>query len=199
MERITLGITGEIASGKDTVAKYLVEEYGAVQFRTSDIFRDVLRMLFVPETREAISKMSQILRQNFGDDLVARVVHERIKESAAAFIVVDGVRRFSDILLLKNEPHFKLLFVDAPMELRYERLTKRRQNADDATKTFEEFQHDHERETELSINSLKQQANFVIDNEGDLVALQAKIDELIQKIDPHGKVCHRRSSPEESL
>ncbi|MEP7162393.1 MAG: AAA family ATPase [Candidatus Moraniibacteriota bacterium] len=194
MERITLGVTGEIASGKDTVAKYLVEEYGAVQFRTSDIFRDILRMLFISETRDSISKMSHILRQNFGDDLVARVVHERIKGSDAPFIVVDGVRRFSDILLLQKEPHFKLLFIDAPMELRYERLTKRHQNADDETKTLEEFRQDHERETEISINSLKQQSNFVIDNDGDLELLKKRVDEIIQKIDPNGAVCRKKDA-----
>nr|AIA12191.1 AAA domain protein [uncultured bacterium] len=194
MKKITLGITGEIASGKDTVAKYLVDCYGAVQFRTSDIFRDVLKTLYVPETRESIAKMSQILRQNFGDDLVARVIHERIKKADAPFIVVDGVRRFSDILLLKNEPHFSLLFVEAPMELRYNRLTQRRQNADDATKTFEEFQHDHERETEVSINSLKLQANHLISNEGGKEELFAKIDAVIKKLDPNGEVCKKKEA-----
>ena len=193
MKRITLGITGEIASGKDTVAKYLVDEYGAVQFRTSDIFRDVLRMLLVSETRENISKMSQILRKNFGDDLVARVIHERIKESHAPFVVVDEVRRFSDILLLSQEEHFSLLFVEAPMKIRYERLTKRHQNADDQTKTFEEFQHDHELETEVSINSLKLQANHLIDNSGDKEALFKKVDEVIQRLDPKGEVCQKKN------
>lgn len=192
MPRITLGIAGQIASGKDTVAKYLVENYGAVQFRISDIFREILRLLYVSETRESISKMSHILRENFGDDLVARVVHERIKKSEAPFIVVDGVRRFSDILLLAKEPHFKLLFLDAPIELRYERLTKRRENTDDEAKTLEEFQRDHERETEVSIDSLRQQASSIIDNDGDKELLKKRVDEMIQKIDPTGEVYKKK-------
>lgn len=194
MAKLIVGIAGQIASGKDTVSKYIADEYGAIRYGSSSIFRATLRNLFLPETRDNLQKMSLALRQTFGDDLVARVLHEDIKRTAGEFIVVDGVRRLSDILLLKQEPNFYLLYVDAPLELRYERIVKRAQNADDQTKTIEEFRQDHEREAEISIKALQSQANGVVENDGDLTKLFEQVDMFIKKIDPTGSVCRKKES-----
>ncbi len=194
MAKIILGIAGQIASGKDTVSKYLADEYGAIRYGSSSIFRSTLRNLFLPETRENLQKMSFALRQAFGDDLVARVLREDIGQTEGDFIVVDGVRRLSDILLLKQEPNFFLLYVDAPMELRYERIVKRSQNADDQTKTLEEFRQDHEREAEVSIKALQSQANGVVENTGDITSLFAQVDAFIKKIDPTESICRKKES-----
>ncbi len=192
MAKIIVGIAGQIASGKDTVSKYITDEYGATRYGSSGIFRSALRNLFLPETRENLQKISLALRQAFGDDLVARVLHEDIKRTEGDFNVVDGVRRLSDILLLKQEPNFYLLYVDAPMELRYERIVKRAQNADDQTKTIDEFRQDHEREAEVSIKALQSQANGVVENTGDLKALFDQVDAFIKKIDLTGSVCQKK-------
>lgn len=192
MAKIIVGIAGQIASGKDTVSKYIADEYGATRYGSSSIFRSALKDLFLPETRENLQKISLALRQAFGDDLVARVLREDIERTDGDFIVVDGVRRLSDILLLKQEPNFYLLYVDAPMELRYERIVKRAQNADDQTKTLEEFREDNEREAEVSIKALQSQANGVVENTGDLKALFDQVNAFIKKIDPTGSVCQKK-------
>lgn len=194
MAKIIVGIAGQIASGKDTVSKYLADTYGATRYGSSSIFRSALRNLFLPETRENLQKISFALRQAFGDDLVARVLREDIQRTEGDFIVVDGVRRLSDILLLKQEPNFYLLYVDAPMELRYERIVKRAQNADDQTKTIEEFRQDHEREAEVSIKALQSQANGVVENTGDITSLFAQVDTFIKKIDPTESICRKKES-----
>lgn len=194
MEKIIIGIAGQIASGKDTVSKYLADKYGATRYGSSNVFRSTLRNLFLPETRENLQKISLALRQAFGDDLVARVLHQDISKTEGDFIVVDGVRRLSDILLLKQEPNFHLLYVDASIQLRYERIVKRVQNADDQTKTFEEFQQDNEREAEISIKALQSQADGVVENDGDLEKLFQQVDVFIKKIDPTASVCRKKES-----
>lgn len=194
MPKIIIGISGQIASGKDTVSRYLEEKYGAVRYGSSSIFRSALRNLFLPETRENLQKISFALRQTFGDDLVARVLHKDIEEREDDLVVVDGVRRLSDILLLKQNPNFFLLFVGAPIELRYERIVKRSQNADDQTKTLEEFRQDHEREAEVSIKALQSQAKGIVENDGDRARLFDQVDAFMKKIDPVGNICRKKEN-----
>ncbi|OGI24909.1 MAG: hypothetical protein A3E38_00125, partial [Candidatus Moranbacteria bacterium RIFCSPHIGHO2_12_FULL_54_9] len=133
MKKIILGITGEMASGKDTVTKYLVEKYGAKQFRFSDPLRDILDRLHLPQTRKHLSDISHYLRQGFGEGILAHVIENDVKQDEHRLVVIDGIRRLSDIDLVRKLPEFTLIYIEADMERRYDRLTARRQNADDPT------------------------------------------------------------------
>jgi dephospho-CoA kinase len=72
--------------------------------------------------------------------------------------------------------------MDTETEKRFERITKRGENADDAGKTFSEFKKDQEQEAELQIRVLKAGADFIIDNNGTPEALYAQIDFILSKI-----------------
>ncbi len=181
MGKVILGIAGEMASGKDTVAHYLANRYGAKMFMFSDPLRDVLSRIHVPQTRENLAKISGILRSTFGDDLLSRAIASDALKDPSPLVVIDGVRRQSDIDAVRAFPEFSLLYVEASMETRYERLHRRHQNADDDTKTFEEFRKDHEFETEVGIPALKPGAQYVIDNEAGLEELYAQVDEIVEK------------------
>lgn len=179
-KKIILGITGEMASGKDTVTKYLVEEYEAKQFRFSDPLRDILNRLHLPQNRKNLSDLSRVLRGGFGDDILAHVIGNDAKNDSHQLVVIDGIRRSSDIDLVRKLPEFTLVYVEADMRRRYERLTGRRQNADDQTKTFEEFQTDHLLETEVTIPSLRADAKHIINNDSSLEDLYAQVDKVME-------------------
>jgi dephospho-CoA kinase len=181
MEKIIIGVAGEIACGKGTVAKHIVEKYGAESHRFSTMLRDVLKRLYIEENRENMSNISTILRQTFGEDTLAKVMSNDAKSSKSNVVVVEGIRRLADIKYLKMIPGFKLIYVEVDMQKRYERITKRGENADDNTKTFEEFQKDHERETELQIKDLKNHADYVVENGGTLEELHAQIDKIMSE------------------
>ncbi len=181
-KKIILGITGEIASGKDTVTKYLVEKYGAKQFRFSDPLRDILDRLHLPQVRKNLAGLSHYLRKAFGEDILAHVIENDAKKDDHALVVIDGIRRLSDIDLVKKLPEFTLIYVEADMERRYERLTGRRQNADDQTKTFEEFKQDHLLETEMTIPPLRVDAKHIINNDGTLEELYAQVDKVMKEL-----------------
>jgi dephospho-CoA kinase len=179
MEKIILGFAGEIASGKGTATKYVVEKYNAVPDRFSTMLRDILKRVYVDQSRDNLQKLSSALRQNFGDDLMAKVIFEDAKKNKNSILVIDGVRRLPDIKYLKKLPEFKLVYVEVDMKKRFERITKRGENSDDNTKTFEEFQKDHEREAELRIKDLKNHADYVVENGGTLEELHAQIDKIM--------------------
>lgn len=181
-KKIILGITGEMASGKDTVTRYLVEKYGAKQYRFSDPLRDILDRLHLPQTRDYLSALSHHLRKAFGEDILAHVIENDAKHDQHELIVIDGIRRLSDIDLVRKMPEFTLIYVEADMERRYNRLTGRRQNADDPTKTFEEFKQDHLLETELTVPPMRVEAKHIVNNDGTLEELHAQADRVIEAL-----------------
>lgn len=179
--KLILGFSGEIASGKGTAAKYLVERHGAVTFRFSSMLRDVLRRLHLAEDRETMQALSTWIRKTFGEDTLAKVMFQDAKNSAANLVVIDGIRRLEDIKYLREIPEFKFCFISAPMKTRHERLIRRGENADDTTKTYEQFQKDHEAEPEREIAKLEAFASEVIDNSGTLPELERTLDGIVKK------------------
>ncbi len=181
MSKIILGLAGEIASGKGTTAKYICEKHGGNSHRFSTALRDVAARMYLEESRENLQKISTIFRENFFDDILSAVIAKDVLNDEHKIIAIDGVRRMADISYLQKIPGFKLVYIEAEMKKRYERIIGRGENTDDKTKTFEEFQKDHEREAERQIKDLKNQAEYVIDNNGSLDELYKQIDEIIKK------------------
>lgn len=181
MKKLILGFTGEMASGKGTSAEYLKRKYGAETYRFSTSLFDVARRLHLPEDRDHLQRLSTVLRKEFGEDTLARVMFADAKDATAHLVVIDGVRRFEDVKYLRELPEFKLIYLTAPMRTRYDRLVLRGEKADDATKTFTEFERDHQRETELEIHRLESIAAEVLDNSGTRADLEDALDAIIKK------------------
>ncbi len=181
MTKIIIGLAGEMASGKGTAAKYLVEKYKASSYRFSTMLRDVLNRLYIEQTRENVSKISTVLRQNFGEDLFAKVMAEDVKKDENEVIVIDGIRRLADIAYLKEIPEFKFMYIEADIKKCYERTVQRGENVGDNSKTFEQFLEEHKLETEVQIRDLKQYADFVVDNNEDYDYLYKQIDKIIEE------------------
>ena len=183
MEKIILGITGEMACGKGTAAKYLAEKYQAKSFRFSTMLRDVTRRMHQEESRDNLQNISTCLRQCFGEDILAKVMAEDVKKDESEIIVIDGVRRLPDIKYLREIKGFKLIYIETDLEKRYERIVKRGENSDDSNKTFAEFKLDQEKEAEQQIRGLKFEASFVVDNNGSFEDLYKQLNNIIQKED----------------
>jgi len=81
---------------------------------------------------------------------------------------------------LKQIEGFQLIGVEVDSKIRFERLQKRGENADDTSKTWEQFQADHKLETEVYIPELLKQADVTIDNNGNLEDLYKQLDKLVK-------------------
>src|SRR3989339_64908 len=176
MPKIILGFTGLPASGKGTVAKYFKEKYQAETFRFSTMLRDVLDRLYLEHSRENMSGISRVLREFFGQDLMAKVMAKDVENSPAGLIIVDGIRRMEDVKYLRALSGFKLVAIEADMRIRYQRLLNRDENPDDKNKTWEEFVADHQLETELTILDTIKDADMVVNNNSSLEGLQKQLD-----------------------
>ena len=181
MSKIIIGLVGQIASGKGTATDYLKEKYNANSYRFSTMLRDVLDRLYVEQSRTNLQALSTFVREKYGEDTLAKVIAEDVKNDETDIIVVDGVRRPDDIKYLKQIPGFILVHVFADMETRLERISVRGENTDDNKKTLEEFKKEHEQESELKVSEIAETAPEKIDNNGDYDSLHEQLDQLVKK------------------
>ena len=182
MKKVIIGFAGLFASGKEVSKKYLEQNYGAKNARFSSILRDILKRLDLSINRDNLIKLSTSLRETFGQDTLARAIANDAKNFDTDIVVIDGVRRMEDIKYLKDLPGFVLVSIDAPVEVRYKWLIARNENVGDDKKTFEDFQADHKRETELEIPEVMRNAKYSIQNDGSLDDLYKKLDDLVLKL-----------------
>jgi len=191
--KIILGFVGEMACGKGTAAAYCKKKYGAPSLRFSTILRETLDRVYLPHTRNNMIYLSETLREHFGDDVLANAMAEDVKKEKKQFMTVDGIRRPADIVHLKMFPHFYLVAIEVEARTRFERIRKRRENVDDATKTWAQFQKDSKRSTEITIRGVMKKADFVIDNNGTFKEFYTQIDDIIKTIKQSGRGAQRNA------
>ncbi len=184
-DKLIIGLTGQLAAGKTTVAKYLATKHQGKVYGFSGPLRDIADRLTLPQTRENLANLSSILRRQFGQDIILRAIKRDVATDPCHFIILEGMRRYGDFLSFKDLPNFHLVAVVAEQRLRYERMVKRHQNPDDATKTWEQFQVDDQAEAEQDIPKAIAEAEFIIDNNGDLESLYQQAENIYQKLTSH--------------
>ena len=181
-KKIIIGLVGQISSGKGAVAKYLEKDYKAAVFRFSTMLRDILNRLYIEISRENMCILSKILRKNFSEDIMAKVIIKDIIKSKKRLVVVDGIRRIADIKHLKSMENFKLIKITVDPKIRYERLVLRNENIGDNKKTFKEFLADQKKEAESEVLSVMNQADIEITNNGSWEEFNKRIKKMIKNI-----------------
>jgi dephospho-CoA kinase len=178
-----IGISGTLGSGKDTVAK-IVGSKGFQHFSTADILRTETSKLGREIDRETLRTTGNELRRKYGSGFLAELALKMAGQSQN--MVVSGLRSPGEIDFLKNQKNFYLFFVDAPVELRYQRITGRGRNLEDKS-DLESFKKSEELETRGDENSqvlsyCKQQADYVIKNVGTFEDLEGKVFDILTKL-----------------
>lgn len=177
-----IGISGTFGSGKDTVAR-LIESKGFEHFSTPDLLRSETEKLGRTTDRETLRTTGNELREKFGSGFLAE---KAMRMATKGNILISGVRSQGEVDFIKKHKDTYLIFVDAPIEFRYERISGRNRNVEDRA-SFEEFKQSEEIESDGDINSqdlsyCKDQADFIVQNDGTFEELGQKIDEILTKI-----------------
>ena len=180
--KIIIGLVGEMASGKDTVATYLKDKYDSETISFSRPVRNILDLLCLPQSRENMAALGDVLRAQFGQDILSRAICQEVIKSPNTIIALPNVRLESDIKYLKDIPGFVLVGINTDRKVCYERLIKRGQNPDDQGKTWEQFLQDHELYTEIHILDLIKKARYQLDNNGTREELYNQIEKMLTEI-----------------
>lgn len=177
-----IGLVGRLASGKGTAAKYLAERHSAAIVRYSDALREALGLFDMPISRENMQDLSTILRQRFGENVLAKAVARKARAAGGRLVVVDGVRRMTDIEGLGDLPGFCLVALELDQATRYRRCVQRNENDGDSTMSFEGFLERDVAETEVQIPDVAARAKFTLDNSGSLEDLYRELDRIVSDV-----------------
>lgn len=180
-----IGLTGKKGSGKETVGRFLAEFMpGKVVkvLRFSDPLAEICDIMYLPKTRHNLQLMGMVMIRNFGDDTLTNAVFQRIKNTEADIIVLDGVRWPADYEMLRNLPDSELIFIDADMQTRFERIRKRKEKAGEEGVSFEQFEAEDRAENEIHIDEIGAKADIKIDNNGSLEDFRSQVKAIAEKL-----------------
>jgi dephospho-CoA kinase len=180
-----IGLAGTLASGKDTIADWLEQEHGYYHVSTSDLVREIALERYGSIERPILYKTANELRNEQGHGALSHIALERYEamEQKAAGLVVSGFRSIAEAQVIKDQGGM-VLFVDAPLEVRYERM-KSRARDQEAIVSLEEFKTREDRENggvdpAFSIIAIKDIADIVITNDSDLESYMIKVRDALE-------------------
>lgn len=177
-----IGVAGSYASGKDTLSEYLVEKHGYAHVSTSDIVRMFARERYGSIERDVLRRTGAEIRQEFHPGYLV----ERALKEAGRPVVVSGIRALGEVTTLR-EAGGVMVFVDAPIEVRYERMKSRVRDGEH-TKTLEEFRESEEAEMRtndgdgagaFNIRKIGETADITLTNATDLESFIAVVEEKL--------------------
>lgn len=181
-KKIILGFVGELGSGKTTASKYLIKKYKAGYHQYSGILSDIANRLYLEKSRNNLQKLSLALRQTFGQDILAKTITQEVEKDKSKIVLVDGIRRFPDIKYLKKLQHFSLVYLTADLNLRFQRIKKRKEKPGDSQKSFKQFQKEEKNEADRMIKIVAKKAHFTVTNNTTFNHLYQQLDEIISKL-----------------
>ena len=184
MAKLILGVAGTIGAGKDICTDHLKAKHGFVIIEMGDLVREDLKQAGMQESRENLQFLQKKRTDEFGVGYWIRKAIKKVQEIKADYIAINGVRRPVDATLPKKvfDDKFKLLLVDADVQVRYKRLKARKRPGD--PKTLAEFKKQEHAEWKLfDFEKTMKLADFTIKNEpASMEDFYKSIDELMSKL-----------------
>lgn len=174
-----IGLTGANGSGKTVGADHLRKK-GFEFHSLSDEIREELARLQLEPNRENLIAQGNRLRAEFGPAVLAERIKRKLRPDR--HYVIDSIRSPYEVDSLRETEAFRLLHIDAPRAVRFERVCAR--GGERAPASLEQFVEQEERELEgggaahQQLRATWRKADATIVNDGPIDALTAAIDRL---------------------
>lgn len=179
-----IALTGRLRSGKDEVAKYLVEKYGYTRFAFGDELKNDFHRRYPeisrePKPRIGYQNHGQLMRALIGEDVWVRKCFDSINtqhyrrgqcEEPPLRVVITDLRQPNEYERCRTEGYV-IIRVTCPDDIRIERA-----RAAGDSFTDEDLRH----ETEQHVDTFA--VDVEIDNSGSLDELYAQVDEVMASI-----------------
>lgn len=170
MSKKIIGLAGSFASGKDTLAKYLVDTYGFYHISTGDIVREEAMAKYGSIERPVLYKMANEIRNTRGYGALGEMSLERYDKVQAQYpqgLIVSGFRAIAEAQAVKAAGGV-IIYTDAPLQNRYEWMRARARDQE-AVISLEEFKEREAKENggvdpNFDISAIRGIADYVIEN-----------------------------------
>lgn len=173
-----IGLAGTFGSGKDTLAEILTSEYGYTHVSTGDMVRQVAMERYGSIERPVLYRTAQENREKYG---AGYFVELALKKSRP--LIISGIRSLGEMKALKVAGGV-MIYVDAPIELRHQRIVSRKRD-NEVKLSLEEFQAFEETEmyagdkdTDFNIRAIGERADVMLINDGSLEEFKQQLDQL---------------------
>jgi dephospho-CoA kinase len=181
-EQVIIGITGTNGAGKGTVVEYLMEKLGFQHYSARGYLNKILTEQGKELSRSNMSVLANSLRAaNHPSYLAEQLLVEAQKAGGRA--IIESIRTPAEAHLLRKNPLFKLLAVDADTKLRYERAVLRGSSTDKIS--YDQFVAEEKAEMSSTdpnmqnISKCFELADATLHNNGSLAELQEQVDEYL--------------------
>ncbi len=178
-ERLIIGITGHIGSGKTSVGQYLSSKYGFQYIRYSQVLSEWQAK--DPESKAHLQDVGwKVMAGGMQTELNRRLIAQI---QSQVDVAVDGLRHPIDYESLRDSFSFSfhLLYIDSPLRDRWERVKGRAKYAG-----LESFETADSHPVEQQIESLRANAALVIQNRGSLQELFSTVDGAMRNFREEG-------------
>jgi dephospho-CoA kinase len=146
------------------------------------VLRETLDIWGIPHGRDNEQRLAIIMNaeSGFHDGALPRAMKKRLTDSTDDVAILDGARWLPDETMLRELPAAGvksiIIYIDASIERRYERL-KKRDRANEGRTSREKFARQNKMQNELDIPTIGARADVKIENDtDDIQVLKNKIE-----------------------
>jgi dephospho-CoA kinase len=150
LKKLIVCLTGMPGAGKSTIAEGLKSK-GFEIFNMGNAVRNEAKKRKLEPTGKNLGKLMLELREKNGPGAIAELVKSEIDHSKSDVIIIDGIRSYPEIEVLKKYGDVKLLAIHASTDTRFGFLQKRGRSDDPKTK--ENFEERDDRELNVGISN----------------------------------------------
>jgi dephospho-CoA kinase len=180
-----LGFVGFFGAGKGTAIQLIQELTGAAAFSTSDEITEECIRRGLGTDRPTKQEVANDIRKKFGPGEPARRVVEKMKAlpKETKLALVDSLRTQGEIDVLREAfgKDFELIFVEAGVKVRYERIKKRHRDKGDEL-SFEDFVLSEEKENKPDAKPFEQNIGHVAHGADAVVLNEGQLDEMRENL-----------------
>jgi len=186
MVKLVVGLTGTMGSGKEMTKEILKKNFSCYYVTLSTVIRGELEKRKISFNRTTLQDMGDQMRKQYGTHILALLAIEYLPRDKE-MIVIDGIRNLGEAEYLKKKfgKGFVLVAIDAPQNVRWERIQKRGEKTD--PKTFEEFLEAEKRDLGegqpdygQKVGACMKIADITIVNDGSLQDFEDKIKQAFK-------------------
>lgn len=159
-----IGVAGTFASGKDLIAHYLSDHFGYTHPSTSELVRNIAMNERGSVERDVLQQVANDHRKKHGADIFVQRLLDAPRPT-----VITGLRSLGEAKAIKAAGGI-VVFVDAPVELRHERMVRRDRDLE-TTLTLDEFKarealelHAGDDDSDFNLLGIKAMADFQLDS-----------------------------------
>lgn len=180
-----IGLTGTIGSGKEIAKEFFKKKFNCYVVTLSDVIMSEKERKKPGFDRKTLQDLGNELRRKYGAHILAKLAIEYLPREKE-LTIIDGIRNPAEAEFLRKKfgKNFILIGIDAPREIRFERIVKRAKYSDE--KTFEEFINLDERdlgknepEYGQQVKKCLEKADLILINDGTIEDFEKKLNEIL--------------------